>query len=309
MILSKSLTYCLLIASFLLLIWACEDNSFVNPYDNVDYGDTTDQVSDLDSLSITGLHQNIFVVSCAVPGCHDGAFEPDFRTVQSTYATLVYHPVTKNNATNDFQFRVKPFDAEASVLIERLTNCCFVNENDRMPQDNIGEPLEEHYIESIRQWIDNGAKDIFDQVPTYPNRAARVSLGYIALNEDFSATVDANRINSFGSFIVNTGMTINMVVEITDDSTNVQDLSNVRMAFSSDANDFSAATSLSSTYVLAQGSGDEFYLTEFLTTDFNLNEPIYFRFYANDGEQSSDTEFPQNSDPQFYKDYYSFIVQ
>lgn len=304
----KALIYIALCYLGGIFILACTDG-FVNPYDLVDYGDTTNMQTDLDTLSITGLHANIFLARCAVPGCHDGAFEPDFRTVQSSYATLVYHPVTKNNVNNDFQFRVKPYSSEESVLIERLTNCCFVNANDRMPQDNIGEPLEAYHVESIRQWIDDGARDIFDQVPLYPNRAARISLGYIALNEDYSATVDGNRMNGYGTFILNGNQTINMVVEITDDSTAVADLSNVQMAFSTDANNFLNSTKLASTYIVAQNSGTEFYLTPFSTGNFESNRVIYFRFYANDGEQGEDTEFPSNEDPQFYKDYYSFIVQ
>ncbi|MBK7268515.1 MAG: hypothetical protein IPI07_03030, partial [Flavobacteriales bacterium] len=31
-------------------------------------------------------------------GCHDGTFEPEFRTIASAYNSLVYHPVIANDA-------------------------------------------------------------------------------------------------------------------------------------------------------------------------------------------------------------------
>ena len=36
--------------------------------------------------------------TCANSGCHDGTFEPDFRTVGSSWNTLVNHPVIANDA-------------------------------------------------------------------------------------------------------------------------------------------------------------------------------------------------------------------
>ena len=81
--------------------FACkEDRSYVpaedpaNPFDTVTYSTPIPNVP-IDSQSFLGLHQYIFSTTCAVPGCHDGAFEPDFRTVQSAYNTLVLHRVEK----------------------------------------------------------------------------------------------------------------------------------------------------------------------------------------------------------------------
>lgn len=296
---------------FIAVIIACNDDSvesIINPYDSVNYGDTISGDGDFDSLSIVGLHHNIFKARCAVPGCHDGAFEPDFRTVQSTYSTLVYHPITKNNEAEEFQFRVVPFDPTSSVLMERLTNCCFVNQDDRMPQDNIGVPLESHYIESIRLWIENGARDIFDQVSEYPNIGVRV-LFYVPLNEDFTVDFGQNRIDGYGSFIVPQNELVNMVVAVADDSTAVADLTNNRVELSTNIDDFSNATIINSQLVSGEGSGDQFYLTQFNSSDFPVNETIYFRIYSNDGEQPEDTEFPADDQQYFYKIYFSFIVQ
>ena len=71
--------------SFILiacLFFSCKKEDKVNPYDLV--VDTTsqnpNQQSPPDPTSIAGLHQLIFAPTCANSGCHDGTFEPDFRT-------------------------------------------------------------------------------------------------------------------------------------------------------------------------------------------------------------------------------------
>ena len=88
--------------AFVLLITATffsckkEDQAPANPYDSVDYSTNTNADPNPDPNSIQGLYKNIFQPRCANPGCHDGTFEPDYRTVQSTYTTLVYKTPIKN---------------------------------------------------------------------------------------------------------------------------------------------------------------------------------------------------------------------
>lgn len=122
-------------------------------------------VLDNSENSLMKIHRITLLPSCAVAGCHDGHFEPDFRTTQSTYYTTVLHPVTKNNARAEFEFRVVPGNRKKSVLYERITNCCFVNQDDRMPQLNIGEVLPNEEIERIGKWIDAGAPNIDGSKP------------------------------------------------------------------------------------------------------------------------------------------------
>src|SRR5688572_4749554 len=123
----------------LVIVHSCKKDDELphNPYDDVNYGTTTSPTPP-DPNSIVGIHNNIFHPRCAKSGCHDGNFEPDFRTVESSYATLVYHRIKKNSPDSAFTFRVVPYDTSKSVLHERLTNCCFVTQDDRMPQDIIG---------------------------------------------------------------------------------------------------------------------------------------------------------------------------
>lgn len=118
-----------------------------------------------DSCDFMSVYQFIFSESCNLNGCHDGSFEPDFSTPASAYQTLLYHPIIKNNKDSAYRFRVVPFDTSASVLYARVSQCCFVNQDDRMPQHTIGEALPEVQIQRIAAWIMNGAPDMFGHVP------------------------------------------------------------------------------------------------------------------------------------------------
>lgn len=108
------------------------------------------------------IQEQIFSPKCGVPPCHDNSFEPNFTTLQSSYATLVNQPIIKNNLEASFAFRVVHFDTANSLLWERLINCCFVNENDRMPQSDLGGKLPDHELALIADWILKGAKPAFE---------------------------------------------------------------------------------------------------------------------------------------------------
>ena len=85
---------------------SCKKES-INPYDDPNLypplEDTTNYFSNPTNFS--SIYNNIFLPYCANSGCHDGSFEPDFRTIESSYNTLVYHPVIKNDDNKDYQIR------------------------------------------------------------------------------------------------------------------------------------------------------------------------------------------------------------
>lgn len=109
------------------------------------------------------IYMNIFEPSCALSACHDGSFEPNFSTAQSAYYTLVNHGIVKNATSGDFNYRVVPGDTAQSLLYERITNCCFVDDLDKMPLLNM--ELKEADIEKIAQWILMGAPDWKGEFP------------------------------------------------------------------------------------------------------------------------------------------------
>ena len=152
---------CLLVAVF--TISCSEEDTFVNPYDQIEEETNQDTTQiELDPTSLAGLHANIFIKTCANSGCHDGTFEPDFRTIQSTYATLVDHPIIKNDPQNSFSLRVVPGDVAASQLIARLEYDIDGNSG-IMPlvtePDSDWNEKKEEYIQNIKDWINAGAKD------------------------------------------------------------------------------------------------------------------------------------------------------
>lgn len=282
-----------------------------NPFDKIDYPDTTKVPYQLERNSISDLHKRIFSPKCAQPGCHDGNFEPDFRSIESSYATLVYHPIIKNNVNEDFDFRVVPFDTAYSVLFERITNCCFVNTNDRMPQDNIGVALLAQDVADIADWIMKGAKDIFGKTARYPNTKPYFEF-YFATKSDFSVfySIDSiYRIDGipFNPFQMpnNTNVIISFVIQ--DDSTLTKDLKVNQLKLSTERDNFSNAITLNCTYLNIPGQG-EFWVANFNTSSLPNNTILYMRYYVHDGNPQNLIEFPTNEQPSYYKTYTAFKV-
>ncbi len=133
-----------------------------NPFDTLSYPETAVPPVEVDSNSFLGLHHHIFSKSCNVPGCHDGSFEPDFRTVESAYNSLVRHGIAKNYVSNPLEYRVMPGNKEESMLWKRITEHNPPN-FEIMPSS--GNPLAQDVVDRIGNWIDNGAKDIFGVDP------------------------------------------------------------------------------------------------------------------------------------------------
>ncbi len=158
-----------------------------NPFDEIDYGQGVLGELPLDSSSLLGLHHYIFAPKCAQPGCHDGNFEPDFRTPMSAFHNLVYHPVIKNDEGENFDYRVLPGNRSKSWLWERVTTDDPVL--GRMP---LYDSLSAEQIEAIGRWIDLGAPDIMGQVAGLPNTQPTV-FGWLAYDQADATRYDLNR--------------------------------------------------------------------------------------------------------------------
>jgi len=283
-----------------------------NPYDNVDYGSNNPINDTVNAASITGIHRNVLMPKCAVPGCHDGNFEPDFRTVQSTYSTLVYADITKNNVNGDFKYRVIPNDTAGSVLHERITNCCFVNQNDGMPQDNIGTGLPAADINNVSTWIMNGAKAADGSAPTLPDLQPNLGL-YVAINTTFDVeyTQLENRVDTiiFNSWKLPQGTASFYFVAIfEDDITPLSQIQVNQLKISTSLDDFSSTQSFNATFVDVPGQ-DPLWLVSVDASSFVPGQTYYMRYYVNDGQHVDNVEFPKNSSIIQYKTYWSFIVE
>jgi len=312
-----------IMAATLFSIGGCDTKTEIppNPYDDIDYPTPPAPTDTLNPNSIVSIHRDILFPRCAVPGCHDGSFEPDFRTVQSATSTLVYANIVKNNADSSFTFRVIPYDTAQSVLHERLTNCCFANTNDRMPQDNIGVPLESEYISRIENWILDGSQNMFGEVPAYPNQAPQVayfaavdtfelSAVIAAANAGFPLSAAGNRIDGvyYNPFILDANQNFAMLIAIEDDSTALGNLQVNKLKFSYDENDFSPSAPgyYEQTAQFFSIPGFEIWYVQLNASIFNPDDVVFMRYYVSDGD--SQTEMPRDEMVIQYKTFWSFYT-
>jgi len=286
----------------ILFIYSCEKTPD-NPYEGVNYDTDTTTEATADPNTIVGLHRNIFFPRCAKSGCHDGTFEPDYRTVMSTYSTLVYQPVIKTtvDSLHFFKLRVIPFNADSSLLYERITT----NTSDYMPSN--GNRLSASDIDHIRTWINNGAKDENGNVPVAPNLPPLIT-GIIAVDQNPPyPRVDSVRLGGlpYNPFIIHPNQNIYIVFVAEDDSTAVPAFTQTQLKLSYDENDFSNSTTVNAIYNGIAG----LWLVPISANNYTPNVNVYFRYYVNDGDHAQPTEFPRDDYPFYYKSYCSFIVQ
>lgn len=182
----------LFIFSLIFLFSHCKKEDEVNPYDDTSLDppieDTVNYFSDPQAFS--ALHSNVFMPYCANSGCHDGSFEPDFRTIESTYNTLIYHPIIKNDPQNSYTYRVIPGNSDMSVMYKRML-IDIDSLSGIMPldasieydptQSHAWHGVKEKYIQNIKDWIEGGAKDMFGNPAQQANLLPRMKgmLAYI----------------------------------------------------------------------------------------------------------------------------------
>ncbi|HQW24067.1 MAG TPA: hypothetical protein PLI47_12255 [Bacteroidia bacterium] len=294
---------------FVAILYSCkkEEEAPANPYDSVDYSTNNNTDPNPDPNSIQGLYKNIFQPRCANPGCHDGTFEPDFRTIESSYATLVYQSVNKVtlDSVQLFTTRAIPFNTDDSWLIERLTTLT----TEYMPSNAVR--LAQTDIDHVKNWINAGCPDIDGALPVKPNLQPNIS-GYIAL-DSINTRLDTNRVNDewYTPFIIEQGQTITFAFASTDsadgdDATDPANYVSKKVKLSIDKNDFSSAATFNGTIYYA---AYQVWLVTVPTSAWPAGTTVYFRFYVNDGDHTADAEFPRNASVDYYKTIYSFYVQ
>ena len=247
--------------------------------------------------SIQGLHKNIFSVTCANPGCHDGHFEPDFRTIQSTYSTLVYQPVIKNDTLGTYTYRAIPYNADSSWLRERLVTQDPIL--GRMPL--YAPALSAEKFGQIMAWINEGCKDVHGNPAVFPNLQPIIT-GRSAYNQD-AQRIDNNYPSWGQPFTIQSSENVELRIHVRDDSTLTRDFTVARVEFSTERDDFSNATVLNG---LTYREG--YFRVFFKGSDFPTNQQIWFRAYVNDGDHATETEYPYFARYWGTKGYYSFIV-
>ncbi len=306
------------ISFFILYIFfsgSCKKD-FQNPYDNPDIKAPTDttNATSIDPISFLGLHNNIFQPTCANSGCHDGAFDPDFRSIESSYNTLLYQEVIKNDTINTFTYRVLPGNAEMSVLYKRLI-IDIDGQSGIMPLTAEYNPEhywydhKDEYISNIKTWIENGAKDVFGNDPVKGNREPQMQ-GLLATDNN-NQTVARN--GSKGNILLGSvSDTYTIWLSLSDDSTLISNLSINKIKYCTNINDFDNALEYDLSYNAIPVQDEGYFennIAYYQSAPFPIDSfigysHVFVRVFIKD-EHNDTTIIPANSSLNYIKNYFS----
>lgn len=298
-----------------LLAVSCKKGADPNPFDDPALQPPVDTTlaTNPPPASFAGIHQQIFRPTCANSGCHDGTFEPDFRTIEGAYNTLVYQPIIKNNAAGTFTYRVDPFSPSTSVLLERLINDIDGISGIMPLSVDPGSDWavkKDTFINYIRTWIADGARDMFGRLPQKGNQEPQMQ-GVVA----FAGGQPLPRNPGQGAIRVpaNTG-SIDVWFSISDDSTATTSLQQNRVLVSARRDDFSQATAynltIQGTPLQAAGYlGDpvNYYHKITFTNPGQWGAAgtrVYLRVYVQDATHPV-TEIPETGSFNYIKEYFA----
>lgn len=322
-----------------LFFSSCKDESPANPadfpfnpFDTLTYPLPNIVQVPVDSNGFLGLHHYIFSNTCNRPGCHDGTFEPDFRTVESSYNTLVYHPIIKNydidvDGREPLPFRITPFETEQSMLYKRITEH-FLPNFEIMPSS--GNQLSQEKVDLIHNWINDGAKDIFGNIPTLASvqPACYGVVAYLPDNNDLR--IDTFRVDGYryNPYIIPANEDVRMWFYFVDRDINgdwfsANGLTYNKIQFSTDAIDFSNAierdlnvgfaplfeNSVFGNYVNYAAAHYQNIIFNSADLGFQSGDLVYFRSYVKDNDHNDPTEIPSENAPPNLTTYFSFVVQ
>lgn len=251
----------------------------------------------LDSTSIQGLHQNIFSTKCANPFCHDGSFEPDFRTAMSTYNSLVFHQVTKNTPDEDFKYRVMPGDADSSWLYYRLRADSIIG---RMPL--YADPLSDQELKQISDWIKSGAPDVNGDLPSVPNLAPVIN-GY-TVRDTASNRLDQNRVDGWASaMLLPKNESCDWTFYVQDDRSKGDDLKVQLLEFSYQFDPWQTVHSLQFVKLW-----NTVFIQNMNSQDLPQDTLLYFRYTVEDADGARTTE-PDQRSPYWLINHYTLRVE
>ena len=298
-----------------------------NPYSDIDYTIYETPPIEIDSSSFLGLHHYIFSEHCNQPACHDGTFEPDFRTVESAYNSLVLHPVTKNYDVDPLPYRVSPGDTDASMLWHRLTIHNPPN-FERMPAS--GNPLPEDLIALIETWINDGARDVYGSDPMQTS-VQPTSFGVAAFLPDFNDfRIDTARFGAiYYPFLAPSNENIEMwflYLDVTPEGDTLlgNELTHNKIRFSKNPVDFSDAVEVQMNFDLLSPNlipsvfsqpypvaVPYFHSVTIKPSDlgFGPGDVVFMRTYVQDSDHPEPTEIPEDDSQLSIIAYFAFILQ
>jgi hypothetical protein len=302
---------------------ACKPSDPENPYFGLPpvVNNQNPNLASIPATNFAWLHEKVFRPTCANSGCHDGTFEPEFRTVASSYNTLVNHPVITNNATNSFNYRVVPGDTALSLLHERLTT--FIpNTSGMMPLETVGTDWptnSSEYISKIESWILSGAKDMYGNPPPSSEMSTPPIIYGLAIFPHNNTTDPFPR-DPDSPFGIGAIEVPNTMVDVWifpyQEQVYPTGFESIAINASLSATNFIPVISgnfLAQTPITALDFGDSpssFYYKTTLDLSTAANgQTYYLRCQVDDGLQTNPTEIPNNGSEPFWYLYFSILVQ
>lgn len=288
---------------FVVLFSNCKKDETINPYDDPNLDPPTEDSVNYftDPTAFSALHNNIFSPTCANSGCHDGTFEPDFRTIESAYNTLIYHPIIKNDATNTYQYRVIPGDADMSILYQRLIiDIDSISGIMPLSAENSWNDNKEQYIQNIKDWINGGAKDIFGNSPIQANLLPQMK-GMLAFITGQSTILPRDGFRG-SIFVPSTANSLDVWFSVTDDQLVANQLTYNKIKYSNSLFNFEQKPEYSlevkPSPILENGYYGsqmvEYYHKYVLdVSNYNQGDIVFIKIYVQDNVNSV-TEIPTN---------------
>jgi hypothetical protein len=307
---------------FIIIISCFSCKEEVNPFDfNNNISSDNDTLYFTDPTSFSALHNNIFSPTCANSGCHDGTFEPDFRTIESSYNSLVYQPVIKNDLNNSFAYRVDPGNSLQSVLYHRLI-IDIDGISGIMPLTAEYNPEhywydhEQEYIGNIKDWIDDGAKDMFGNLPVLPNDLP-LGRGMVIFNSGQTTNALSRSSQNETVLVPNNLDSVDIWFSITDDILSPNQLTYNKLKVSNSLFNFNNIPERNLTVLNNPISHIGFFSPSTLelfyhkyTLDlstYNVGDIIYIKVYIKDNVNPL-TEIPNNGSPFSFIKYFSITI-
>ncbi|MFN5252107.1 MAG: hypothetical protein ACOVQJ_02200 [Bacteroidia bacterium] len=286
-----------------------------NPYSKVvDKPKQTDTSNkNAAAYSIEGLHRDLFKPTCSNSGCHDGTFEPDFRTVQSTYSTLVNQKPIKNDLAGTFSARVLPGNADGSILVYRMTEDLGGNSGIMPLVLDPGSDYESKkntHISNIKKWINDGALDFLGNKPNPVDYPPNV-LGVQVLVSNNAAS----RGGKYEPVYVAAGNNFEIWFSLSDDKLNQKDLTAMTINWSTDPSNYDTnnekALALGTPKFMAglyAASAEYAWYYSFTGTGLKKDDVIWFRITMNDGKNNG-YQLPNENSMFFLKKYFAVKIQ
>lgn len=280
-----------LVAIFIVGTVSCGKETLPdNPYSNNSNDTIQIDTNQYDPISIFSLHKDIFKPTCANSGCHDGNFEPDFRTVESSYYGLINVKPIKIDFGNSFPARVVPGDASRSMLLHRMT--VDLNGNSgimplALEPNSTFNQFKLSYIQRITKWIDAGAPDLAGNIPVSKNFPPQIQ-GVMAVQNN----AILSRAGKYEVLNASVGSNITLYVSLNDDKLNQANLKEVTINWSNDPDTFEVANEISMVagpekfYLSLEGKSAKYWFNyDISTSNKQPLDVLWFRISVKDDVQ------------------------